>query len=166
MVWRRPAVRVRPWAPNSIRPFPCIFCAGFSLPRCGKEMVLRRAFVSQLGVAGIADWHHVHRSGGDRWRRSVGPKSRPAGGRTGQDRETAGLTESTVVSVCGFDSRLPLQCPTPVNAAGVWRRTGHLYSADDVPLGRKRRRFSPPLVNRSSDCSWLRQMVENRSGRV
>ncbi len=42
----------------------------------------------------------------------------------------------------------------------------HMCSADHVPLGRKGDDSHPPLVTRSSNCSCLRQMVENRSGRV
>jgi len=41
----------------------------FFLEKCGKEMLFRRAFVSQLGVEGHSDWHYVHRSEGECWPR-------------------------------------------------------------------------------------------------
>ena len=58
----------------------------FLSQKCGKEMLFRRALYPNLVWQGRSEWHHIHRSGGDRRRRSVGPQWRPAGGRTGQDR--------------------------------------------------------------------------------
>ena len=49
-------VRVRPWAPNSVAPFPFILCASCSRSRCRKEMLWRRGSVSQRGVAGHSGW--------------------------------------------------------------------------------------------------------------
>src|SRR5438445_7357223 len=58
----------------------------FLSQKCGKEMLFRRALYPNLVWQGHSEWHHIHRSGGDRSRRSVGPQWRPAGGRTGPDR--------------------------------------------------------------------------------
>jgi hypothetical protein len=58
----------------------------FLSQKCGKEMLFRRALHPNLVWQGHSEWHHIHRSGGDRRRRSVCPQWRPAGGRTGQDR--------------------------------------------------------------------------------
>ena len=66
----------------------------FLSQKCGKEMLFRTGFVSQLCVAGHSDRNHLHLSGGHRRRRSVGPKRRPGGGRTGQDREGPGVKKS------------------------------------------------------------------------
>jgi len=50
LVRRRPAVRVRPWAPNSIGPFPSIFWVSCSPQKCGKEMLFHKWLVPQFGV--------------------------------------------------------------------------------------------------------------------
>src|SRR5216684_5395442 len=59
LVRRRPAVRVRPWAPNSIAPFPCIFSSISSPQKCGKEMLFCTGFCIPTSVAGHSDRHHV-----------------------------------------------------------------------------------------------------------
>jgi hypothetical protein len=71
LVRRRPAVRVRPWAPNSIGPFPCIFCLTSSLKRCGKEISAAKRLVAQLLVVMRSPRHQV-RLRRDALRSSVG----------------------------------------------------------------------------------------------
>ncbi len=46
----------------------------FLSQKCGKEMLFRRALYPNLVWQGHSEWHHIHRSGGDRSRRSVGPQ--------------------------------------------------------------------------------------------
>src|SRR5713226_8005512 len=59
LVRRRPAVRVRPWAPNSIGPFPCIFCLTSFLQRSGKEISGAKRLVAQLLVVMQSPRHQV-----------------------------------------------------------------------------------------------------------
>ena len=104
LVRKRSPVRIRAWAPNSIAPFPCIFSA-ISLSRdAARKCSSAQVLYPNLGVAGHSDWHHIHRSGGERRRRSVGPQRRPTGCRTGQDREAR--VQNPKAELAGFDGGL------------------------------------------------------------
>ncbi len=67
-------------------------------------MLFRRALYPNLVWQGHSEWHHIHRSGGDRRRRSVGPQWRLAGGCTGQDcaADTKGRTNQAFFSKVSY----------------------------------------------------------------
>jgi len=74
-------VRVRPWAPDNEDHFHAS-SRRFPLAEMRQGNALTQGLVLNLVCQGHGEWHHIHRSGGGRRQRSVGPQWRVAGGRT------------------------------------------------------------------------------------